>query len=169
MQWSLSWNIIYCVFLGRVWKAIGWCGKLHGWHDILWGYPLEKKVSRIVNISSNQLTKEITYTNCYVKLCFTIVQKVMHLNHDGLFLDQKTLKKMHKYFQLPMDVHCGMGENCTFCEPWHQDCVMVVPYQEITLMVWKLVHWLPPYYCKHAIIMKGIVVRRRKAFPMIMS
>ncbi len=87
MQWSLSWSIIYCIFLGSVWKAIGWCGKMHGCHDILWGYPLEKKVSRIVNISSNQLTNEITYTNCYVKLCFTTIQKVMHLNHDGLFLN----------------------------------------------------------------------------------
>jgi hypothetical protein len=90
------------------------------------GLPIREEVSKIVNISSNQLTSEITYTDCYVKLCFTTVQKVMHLNHDILFLGQKTLKKVHQYLQFPMDVHCGMGENCTFCELWHQDCVMVV-------------------------------------------
>lgn len=38
------------------------------------------------------MTSEVTYTSYYAKLYFTIVQKAMHLNNDGLFLGQRTLK-----------------------------------------------------------------------------
>jgi hypothetical protein len=56
-----------------------------------------------------------------------------------------------------------MGNNCTFCEQWHQKCVVVVLSQEVAQIVWKLVPWLPPCY-RDVIITKGIVMGQRKAF-----
>jgi hypothetical protein len=39
----------------------------HGCHDIFWCYPFEREISRVVNISSNQKTSEVTYTDYYAR------------------------------------------------------------------------------------------------------
>jgi hypothetical protein len=35
--------------------------KKHDCHDIFWHYLFEREISRIMNISSNQKTSEVTY------------------------------------------------------------------------------------------------------------
>lgn len=77
--------------LDREWRLIGWCGKTRmPW--FFWCYPFKKEVFRIINISSNRLTSDVTYISYYAKLYFTTIQKAMHLNNDGLFLGQRALK-----------------------------------------------------------------------------
>ncbi len=83
----------------------------HSYHDIFWCYPFEKEISRVVNISSNQKTSEVTYTGYYVRQIFTKIHKVMQLDNDGLILGGRDLKKVHKYLQLPTDVHHVMNQN----------------------------------------------------------
>ncbi len=55
----------------------------------------------------------------------------MELDNDGLFLGGRTLKEVHKYLQLPTNVHRVMDRDLTICEQWHEECVVVVPSQEI--------------------------------------
>ncbi len=57
----------------------------HGCHDFFGVTHFKREVFRVVNISSNQLTTKVTYNSYYAKLYFTIVQKAMHLNNNGLF------------------------------------------------------------------------------------
>ncbi len=50
-------NITCCVTLDREWRVVGWCWKT--WMPwFFWCYPFEKEVSKLVNISSNQLMSE---------------------------------------------------------------------------------------------------------------
>jgi hypothetical protein len=140
--------------------------KKHGCHNVYWCYPVKRELSKVVKIASNQLNSEVTYNNYYVRLCFTMVHKVVHIDHDGLFLAQKPLKQMHHHLQLLTDVHHVMGANCTMCEPWHQNCVMVVPSQDGARTIGKLVQWLPHCECKDMIMKKGIVVGKTKG-PMM--
>ncbi len=58
--------------------------KKHGCHDVYWCYAFEREVSQVVNIAANQLNSEVTYNNYYARLCFTMVHKVVHIDHDGL-------------------------------------------------------------------------------------
>jgi hypothetical protein len=99
----------------------------HGCHDIFWCYPFEREISRVVNIASNQTTSEVTYTNYYARQIFTKIHKAMQLDNDGLFLGGRALKEVHKYLQLPTDVHRVMDQDLTVCEQWHEGCVVVVP------------------------------------------
>jgi hypothetical protein len=114
-----------------------------------------------VNISSNQKTSEITYTGYYVRQIFTKIHTVMQLDNDGLFLGGSALKEVHKYLQLPIDVHCVMDQDLTVCEQWHEECVVVVPSQEIARAVSKLVQWLPTCSCKQVFLQKDIIVGRK--------
>ncbi len=77
----------------------------HGCHDIFWYYPFKREISRVVNISSNQKTSEVTYTSYYARQFFTKIHRAMQLDNDGLFLGGRALKEVHKYLQLPTDVH----------------------------------------------------------------
>jgi len=104
--------------------------KKHGCHNLHWCYPFEREVSKVVKISSNQLNSEVTYNNYYVRLCFAMVHKVVHIDHDELFLAPNFKKKMHHHLQLSMDMHHVMGANCMMCEAWHQNCIMMVPSQD---------------------------------------
>jgi hypothetical protein len=45
------------------------------------------------------------------------------------------LKEVHKYLQLPTYVHRVMHQDLTVCEQWHEECVVVVPSQEIARAV----------------------------------
>jgi len=73
----------------------------HGCHDIFWCYPFEKEISKVVNISSNQKTNEVTYTSYYVRQIFTKIHRAMQLDNGDLFMGGRTLKEVHKYLQLP--------------------------------------------------------------------
>jgi hypothetical protein len=88
----------------------------HSCHDIFWCYPFEREISRVVNISSNQKTSEVTYTGYYVRQIFTKIHRAMQLNNDGLFLGGRALKEVHKYLQLLRDVHRVMDQDLTVCE-----------------------------------------------------
>jgi glycerol-3-phosphate dehydrogenase len=133
----------------------------HSCHNIFWCYPFEREISRIVNISSNQKTNEVTYTSYYARQIFTKIHKAMQLDNDGVFLGGRTLKEVHKYLQLPTDVHRVMDRNLTICEQWHEECVVVVPSQKIVQVVSKLVQWLPTCSCKQVLLHKGIIVGRK--------
>jgi glycerol-3-phosphate dehydrogenase len=85
----------------------------------------------------------------------------MELDNDGLFMGGRTLKEVHKYLQLPTNVHCVMDRDLTICEHWHEECVVVVPSQEIGRVVSKLVQWLPTWSCKQVLLQKGIIVGRK--------
>jgi hypothetical protein len=63
----------------------------------------------------------------------------MQLDNDDLFLGGRALKEVHKYLQLPTDVRCVMDQDLTVCEQWHEECVVVVPSQEIAQAISKLV------------------------------
>jgi hypothetical protein len=124
----------------------------HGCHDIFWCYPFEREISRVVNIASNQKTSEVTYTSYYARQIFTKIHKAMQLDNDGLFLGGRALKEVHKYLQLPTDVHRVMDQDLTICEQWHEGCVVVVPSQEIARAISKLVHWLPTCLWKQVLL-----------------
>ncbi len=83
----------------------------------------------------------------------------MQLDNDGLFLGGRALKEVHKYLQLPTYVHHVMDQDLTVCEQWHEECVTVVPSQEIARAVSKLVQWLPTCSCKQVLLQKGIIVK----------
>jgi len=85
----------------------------------------------------------------------------MQLDNDGVFLGGRTLKEVHKYLQLPTDVHRVMDRNLTICEQWHEECVVVVPSQKIVQVVSKLVQWLPTCSCKQVLLHKGIIMGRK--------
>jgi hypothetical protein len=85
----------------------------------------------------------------------------MQLDNDGLFLGGKALKEVHKYLQLPTNVHRVMDQDLIVCEQWHERCVMVVPSQEIIQAVSKLVHWLPTCSFKQVLLQKGIIMGRK--------
>jgi hypothetical protein len=99
----------------------------HGCHDIFWCYSFEKEISSVVNISSNQKTSEVTYTSYYARQIFTKIHRAMQLDNDGLFLGGRAVKKVHKYLQLHIDVHCVMDQDLPVCEQWHEECVVIVP------------------------------------------
>ncbi len=40
----------------------------------------------------------------------------MQVDNDGLFLGGGALKEVHKYLQLPIDVHRVMDQDLTVCE-----------------------------------------------------
>jgi hypothetical protein len=71
----------------------------HGYHDIFWCYPFEREIFKVVNISSNQKTSEVTYTGYYVRQIFTKIHRTMQPNNDSLFMGGRTLKEVHKYLQ----------------------------------------------------------------------
>jgi len=54
-----------------------------------------------------------------------------------------------------------MDQDLTICEQWHEECVVVVPFQEIVRIVSKLVQWLPTCSCKQVLLHKGIIVGRK--------
>jgi hypothetical protein len=124
----------------------------HGCHDIFWCYPFEREISRVVNISSNQKTSEVTYTGYYAKQIFTKIHRAMRLDNDGLFLGGRALKEVHIYLELPIGVHRVMDQDLIVCEQWHEKCVVVVPSQEIARAVSKLVQWLPTCSCKQVLL-----------------
>jgi len=99
----------------------------HDCHDIFWCYLFEREISKIVNIPFNQKTSEVTYIGYYVRQNFTKIHKTMLLDNDGPFLGRRALKDVHKYLQLPTNVHRVMDQNLTICEQWHEKCVVVVP------------------------------------------
>ncbi len=103
----------------------------HSCHDIFWFYPFEREISKVVNISSNQTTSEVTYTGYYVGQIFTKIHRTMQLDNDGLFLGGRALKEVHKYLQRPTDVYRVMDQDLTVCEQWHEECMVVVPSQGI--------------------------------------
>ncbi len=80
-----------------------WSGELvddverHGCHDIFWCCPFEREISRVVNISSNQKTSEVTYTSYYARQIFTKIHRAMQQDNDSLFLGGRALKEVHKY------------------------------------------------------------------------
>jgi hypothetical protein len=82
----------------------------HSCHDIFWCYLFEREISRVVNISSNQKTSEVTYIGYYAKQIFTKIHRAMQLDNDGLFLGGRILKDVHKYLQLPTNVHHVMDK-----------------------------------------------------------
>ncbi len=88
----------------------------HGCHHIFWCYPFEREISRVANISSNQKTSEVTYIGYYARQIFTKIHRAMQLDNDGLFLGGRALKEVHKYLQLPTDVHRVMDQDLTICE-----------------------------------------------------
>ncbi len=77
-------------------------------------------------------------------------------------LSSKNIQKMHHHLQLSRDVHHVMGANCMMHEPWHQNCVVVVPSQDGARTIWKLVQWFPHCECKDMIKKKGIVVGQKE-------
>jgi hypothetical protein len=62
-----------------------------------WCYPFEKEISKVMNISFNKKTREVTYIDYYVRQIFTKIQRAMQLDNDGLFLGGRALKEVHKY------------------------------------------------------------------------
>jgi hypothetical protein len=117
------WNFVS----GHTWSGELVDVEMHGCHDIFWCYPFEREISRVVNISSNQKTSEVTYTGYYARQIFTKIHRAMQLDNDGLFLGGRALKEVHKYFQLPIDVYRVMDQDLTVFEQWHEECVVVVP------------------------------------------
>ncbi len=65
----------------------------HDCHDIFWCYPFEKEISRVVDISSNQKTSEVTYTSYYAKWIFTKIHRAMQLDNDSLFRGWKSSER----------------------------------------------------------------------------
>jgi len=94
MQEYNSWNLVsVCTKSREIVDDV----KKHDCHDIFWHYPFEREISRIMNISSNQKTSEVTYTDCYARQIFTKFPRAMQLDNDGLFLGGRALKEVHKY------------------------------------------------------------------------
>jgi phosphoribosylformylglycinamidine (FGAM) synthase-like amidotransferase family enzyme len=86
----------------------------------------------------------------------------MQLDNDGLFLGGGAFKEVHKYLQLPIDVHRVMDQDLIVCEQWHEKCsVVVVPSQKIVRAASKLVQWLPTCSCMQVLLQKGIIVGRK--------
>lgn len=73
---------------------------------------------------------------------------------------------MHHHLQLSTDVHHMMGANCIMCEPWHQNCIVLVSFQDGVQVIWKLIQWFPHCECKDMIMKKGIIVGKKKG-PMM--
>jgi len=107
-------------------RTCRWCGKaqLSRYFLVL---PFWKGISKVVNISSNQKTSEVTYTSYYARQIFTKIHRAMQLDNDDRFLGGRALKEVHKYLQLPTDVRRMMDQDLTVCEQWHEECVVVVP------------------------------------------
>jgi hypothetical protein len=72
--------------------------KRHGCHNIFWCYLFEREISKVMNISFNKKTNEVTYINYYARQIFTKIHIGMQLDNDGLFLGGRALKEVHKYF-----------------------------------------------------------------------
>ena len=71
----------------------------HGGHDIFWCYSFEREVSNVINIPSNQVNSEVTYSNYFSRYWFTKIYKSIQVDGDGLFPGCRALVQVHKYLQ----------------------------------------------------------------------
>jgi hypothetical protein len=95
MQEYSSWNFVYGhTRSGELVNDV----KRHGCHNIFWCYPFEREISRVMNISINKKTSEVTYIDYYARQIFIKIHRAMQRNNDGLFLGGRALKEVHKYF-----------------------------------------------------------------------
>lgn len=135
----------------------------HGCHDVFWCYPFEREVSNFVNIRSNQLNSEVTFSDFFARYWFTKMYKLVEVDGDGLFPESRALMDVHKYLQTPSEAQrITLMRSPLICEQWHESCVIVVPSSDIALQIWKLITLLPPHcVCKELIQKKGILVGRK--------
>lgn len=104
----------------------------HGCHDVLWRYPFEREVSYFVNIRSNQINSEVTYSEYFSRYWCTKMHKVVQLDRDGLLHDSRALATIHEYLQITGNAqHIQLLGTRTICEQWHKSCVIAVPSQDV--------------------------------------
>lgn len=71
----------------------------HGCHDVFWCYPFEREVSNFVNIRSNQINSEVTYSEYFSRHRCTKMHRAVQLDRDGLLSDSSALAIIHEYLQ----------------------------------------------------------------------
>jgi hypothetical protein len=104
----------------------------HGCHDVFWCYPFEREVTNFVNIRSNQINSEVTYSKKNSRYWCTKMHRVVQLDRDGLLPDSRALAIIHEYLQTPGNAqHIQLLGSRTICEHWYKSCVIVVPSQDV--------------------------------------
>lgn len=71
----------------------------HGCHDVFWCYPFERELSNFVNIRSNQINSEVTYSEYFSRHRCTKMHRAVQLDRDGLLSDSRALAIIHEYLQ----------------------------------------------------------------------
>lgn len=134
----------------------------HGSHDVYWCYDFERKVSTYVNISTNNKSNEISYSQFFRRKVFISTFESIQMDKDGLLPPRRMLGHFHAFLVLP-DGYALQTDHSLECFPFHRRGIFEVSSISKAKEIWKtyLAHKCG-YPCEEIMLTKGIAITKKR-------